>query len=65
MFAFRFLYSVRQARAVPDLLAPVDSISSDDLDADLALMEEIQGKVAQFAVIQSITVRARQKEHRN
>lgn len=37
-----------KAPAVADLMAIVDYISDDNLDAALALMEEIQGKVAQL-----------------
>jgi len=37
-----------KALAVADLMAIVDYISDDNPDAALALMEEIQGKVAQL-----------------
>lgn len=37
-----------KATAVADLMAIVDYISDDNPDAALALMEEIQGKVAQL-----------------
>lgn len=37
-----------KAPAVADLMAIVDYISDDNPDAALALMEEIQGKVAQL-----------------
>ena len=37
-----------KASAVADLMAIVDYISDDNPDAALALMEEIQGKVAQL-----------------
>lgn len=37
-----------KASAVADLMAIVDYISDDDPDAALALMEEIQGKVARL-----------------
>ena len=38
-----------KAPAIADLLAIVDYISYDNPDAALALMDEIQGKVAQLA----------------
>lgn len=37
-----------KASAIADLLAIVDYISDDNPDAALALMDEIQGKVAQL-----------------
>ena len=39
-----------KAPAIADLLAIVDYISDDNPDAALALMDEIQGKVAQLPV---------------
>ena len=39
-----------KAPAVAELMAIVDYISDDNPDADLALLEDIQGKVAQLPV---------------